>query len=153
MVPTIISNAHGHKLSGHWATERTLHRVSQSYYWSTMSHDITHFIDNCGPCQHARRPPKNAELTPWPATTKPNERVHIDLFGPLRGDPNFKYVAVITDAFTKWTEVLPIPDKEATTIAKAVFEEWICRRGVMLQIISEGGKNSQTIYLTSCANS
>jgi hypothetical protein len=52
--------------------------------------------------------------------------VHIDLFGALKGDPNFKYVAVITCAFTKWTEVIPITDKEAPTVAKAVFEEWIC---------------------------
>ena len=140
MVPTILANAHGHKLSGHWAAERTLQRIGASYYWSTMSRDVTEFIRNCGPCQHANRPPKNAALTPWPATSKPNERVHIDLFGPLRGDPIYKYVAVITDAFSKWTEVVPLPDKEATTVAKAVFEEWMCRRGLMIQIISDGGK-------------
>ena len=105
-----------------------------------MSRDVTKFISRCGPCQRARRPPPNASLTPWQPTTKPNERVHIDLFGALKGDPNFKYVAVITCAFTKWTEVIPITDKEAPTVAKAVLEEWICRRGVMQQLVSDGGK-------------
>ena len=62
------------------------------------------------------------------------------MFGPLKGDPTYRYVAVITCAFTKWTEVLPLINKEAPTIAKAVFEEWICRRGVMHQLISDGGK-------------
>lgn len=140
MINTIIRNAHGTPMSGHWAVPRTIARISESYFWPTMSRDVTSFIQHCGPCQRAQRPPKNAELTPWPATSKPNERVHIDLFGPLKGDPNFKYVAVITCAFSKWTEVLPLTNKEAPTVAKAVFEEWICRRGVMLQLISDGGK-------------
>ena len=140
MVPTIITNAHGKPMSGHWGVERTIHRISTSYFWTTMSRDVTKFISRCGPCQRARRPPPNASLTPWQPATKPHERVHIDLFGALKGDPNFKYVAVITCAFTKWTEVIPITDKEAPTVAKAVFEEWICRRGVMQQLVSDGGK-------------
>ena len=140
MIQTIIQNAHGNPLSGHWAISRTVARISESYFWPTMSKDVTWFIKNCGPCQKAQRPPKNAELTPWPATSQPNERIHIDLFGPLQGDPNYKYVCVITCAFTKWTEVLPLPNKEAPTVAKAVFEEWICRKGVFQQLISDGGK-------------
>ncbi len=139
MVPTIISNAHGKPLAGHWGIERTIHHIRSSYFWPTMSRDVTNFILYCGPCQRAQRPPKNAPLTPWQPTTKPNERVHINLFGALKVDPNFKYVAVITCAFTKWTEVIAITDKEAPTVAKAVFEEWICRRGVMRQLVSDGG--------------
>ncbi len=57
----------------------------------------------------------------------PNKRIHIDLYGPLQGDPVYKYVAAMTCAFTKWTEVVPLINKEAPTVAKAVFEEWICR--------------------------
>jgi hypothetical protein len=79
-------------------------------------------------------------LTPWQQAVQPNERVHIDLYGPLQGDPIYKYVAVMSCAFTKWVEVVPIPNKEAMTVAKAVFEEWICRRGVMQLLVSDGGK-------------
>ena len=102
MINTVMQNAHGTPMSGHWAAPRTIARVSESYFWPTLSRDVTFFIKNCGPCQRAQRPPPNAELTPWPATSKPNERVHIDLFGPLKGNPDYKYVAVITCAFSKW---------------------------------------------------
>ena len=68
------------------------------------------------------------------------ERVHVDLFGPLRGDNTYKYVAVITCAFSKWTEVIAIENKEAPTVAKAIFEEWICRKGVMKMLVSDNGK-------------
>ena len=140
MINDIMSAAHGTPLSGHWALERSTQRIGSAYFWPTMCKDIDIFINNCNKCQRAQRPPKNAELVPWPQASKPNERIHIDLYGALRGDPTYKYVAVITCAFTKWTEVIPLTDKEAPTVAKAVFEEWICRRGVMNRLISDGGK-------------
>ena len=101
-----------------------------------MEEHITH----CAPCQRAQRKPKPANLTPWPQTICPNERVHVDLYGPLRGDHNYKYVAVITCAFSRWTEVVAIQNKEAPTVAKAIFEEWICRKGVMKLLVSDNGK-------------
>ena len=140
MQKKVISNAHGTPLTGHWGVERTVHRIEQNYFWPTMTQDVSKYIARCEKCQKAARPPPPAELTPWSQCSQPNERVHIDLYGPLQGDPNYKYVAVLTCAFTKWVEVIPICNKEAITVAKAVFEEWICRRGVMKLLISDGGK-------------
>ena len=140
MIPTIMKNAHGTALSGHWSEHITISKISESYFWPTLAKDVTHFIKFCDSCQRAQIPPHKGKLTPWPPTNEPNERVHVDLFGPLRGDPTFKYVAVITCAFTKWTEVVPIINKEAPTVAKAIFEEWICRRGIMRNLVSDGGK-------------
>ena len=140
MVCQIIKMAHGHPLAGHWGVERTLARIQTSYFWPSMTANVATFIQHCDKCQRSKRLPKQAELSPWQATSRPNERVHVDLFGPLRGDNTYKYVAVITCAFTKWTEVIPIINKEATTVAKAIFEEWICRKGVMKQLVSDGGK-------------
>lgn len=36
----------------------------------------------------------------------------------------------IVDYFTKWVELVPIPDEKATTIATALFNNWITRTGV-----------------------
>lgn len=140
MVNTIITNAHGKPLTGHWGIERTVERILSSYYWPTLSKDVETHITHCDPCQRAKRPPKSAMLTPWPQALRPNERVHVDLYGPLRGDHDFKYVAVITCAFSRWTEVVAIPNKEAITVAKAIFEEWICRKGVPNLLVSDNGK-------------
>ena len=51
-----------------------------------------------------------------------------------------KYIMVITDAFSKYTKLVPIHNKEATTIARAFFEKWICRFGVPAVIVSDRGK-------------
>ena len=66
----------------------------------------------------------------------------MDLFGPLqtRSASGNKLILVITDAFTKYTELVPLLNKEAATVARAFFERWICRFGVPTVIISDRGK-------------
>jgi len=71
----------------------------------------------------------------------PNQRVHMDLFGPLKtSGSGKKYIMCITDAFSKYVELVAIPDKTATTVASALFSRWLCRHGLPLEIVSDGGK-------------
>ena len=46
----------------------------------------------------------------------------------------------MTDAFTKYAEVVAIPDKTALTVSNEIFIHWICRFGTPIQIHSDGGK-------------
>ncbi len=48
-------------------------------------------------------------LSPLPQCTEPNQRIHADLFGPLKttsGDK--KFILCLTDAFTKYVELVTI---------------------------------------------
>ena len=87
---------------------------------------------------------------------EPNERVHIDLFGPLKtkSPSGNSMIMVITDGFTKYTELVAIPNKSAETCARALFERWICRFGVPAVLVSDRGReflndtvNQMTEYL------
>ncbi len=51
-----------------------------------------------------------------------------------------KYILCITDAFTKYALVTPMENKEAETVAKAIFNEWFCKFGILAQIHTDGGK-------------
>jgi transposase InsO family protein len=70
-----------------------------------------------------------------------NQRLHIDLIGPLKttssGD---KYVMVMMDGFTKFCEVAAIPHKSATEVARTLFERWIVRYSATESILSDQGK-------------
>ena len=58
----------------------------------------------------------------------PNQRIHMDLLGPCKIlDAGYKYVLTMTNAFTKYAKIAAIPNKEAVTVADAVFAKWICR--------------------------
>ena len=137
----IISDAHGQELSGHFGLLKTKEQILNSYFWPNMEADISNHLRSCQKCQKIL-PNRNAPqlLTPLPLPTEPNQRVHADLFGPLKcEDGSKKYVLCMTDAFSKLVELVVIPNKEAGTVACAILNRWICRYGVPLEIVTDMG--------------
>uniref|UniRef100_A0A8C6MBU6 Integrase catalytic domain-containing protein n=1 Tax=Nothobranchius furzeri TaxID=105023 RepID=A0A8C6MBU6_NOTFU len=69
---------------------------------------------------------------------RPFKRVAVDLLGllPETGKGN-KYIMVVGDYFSKWTEAFPLPSQEARNIAKVLTEEWVCRYGVPRSLRSD----------------
>ena len=57
----------------------------------------------------------------------------------LDDDSGNKLILVITDAFTRYTDLVPLLNKEASTVARAFFDRWICRFSVPTVIISDRG--------------
>jgi hypothetical protein len=51
-----------------------------------------------------------------------------------------KYILCIMDTFTKYAMVTSVENKEAETVAKAIFSEWFCKFGIPSQIHTDGGK-------------
>jgi transposase InsO family protein len=49
-------------------------------------------------------------------------------------------VLCMTDAFTKYVELVALADKEAETTCEAIFNKWICKYGTPLEIVSDNGK-------------
>ena len=143
LVDEVLKEAHGHLLTGHDGEGKTKDRILQSYWWPKMDKDITDHIQKCHRCQ-ARRTDHKAPpqlLSPLPQCTEPSQRIHCDLFGPLKISGNAKkYILCMTDAFTKYVELVALPDKEALTVTSAVFNRWICRYGLPLEIVTDQGK-------------
>jgi hypothetical protein len=79
----------------------------------------------------------------------------MEFLGPIKPEsPNGnKHVLVMTDAFSKWTEVIALPDQ---TAEKLVEPRWIKsfsimgHRKLLLQI---EGQISRPFYSTTCARS
>ena len=79
-------------------------------------------------------------LQPLKIPEKFNERVHADLMGPLSSITSNKYILVMSDAFTKWIELIPLPNKSAEEVSRAVYENWICRNSLMDILITDNWK-------------
>ncbi len=137
-----IDNAHGTLLTGHGGIDKTVARIRQLYYWPSLIVDVKQRLKECLRCQKALRSAPMAEnLHPLPLCSAPNQRIHCDLFGPLKTVDNSKaHVLCITDAYTKYSELCVVHNKEAQTIASAIISNWICRFGIPDQIFSDGGK-------------
>jgi transposase InsO family protein len=138
----ITEAAHNTWHGGHGGVHRTVNRICQSYYWPGMHKYVQDYISTCPRCQEKdNKKPPASPLRSLPICEGPNERVHVDLFGPMKSTSpaGNKYVCVMTDAYTKIVELAPIPDKSAETVAKCIFEKWICRYAVMIQLVTDNG--------------
>lgn len=73
------------------------------------------------------------------------ERVALDIMGPLplSGEGN-RYLLVIEDYFTKWTEAVTLPDQEAITVASALIKSVITKFGVPRELHSDQGSNFES---------
>ncbi len=140
---TITNAAHSTWHGGHGGLHRTLNRIQQAYYWPGISTFVADFIKKCPRCQtRTDKKPPPFPLHSLPICDGANERIHIDLFGPLKhvSPHGNKFICVMTDAFTKTVELAALPDKSAQTVATAIFEKWICRYSVPIQIVTDNGK-------------
>ena len=141
-VQAVLANSHGSTLTGHFKLARTLERCLQEYFWCSMAGDADKFIKQCRVCQFTgdkKAIKARSVLTPWPQAQRTNERVHIDLCGPLLSATPNKYICVMTDAFSKWVELAAIPDKKAETVAEVIFKVWICTFSCPRLIVTDGG--------------
>jgi len=120
-----------------------LDKIRQTFYWPDMTADVERYCSQCHSCG-ARKPskPKRSPLGFQPVVA-PLERVALDILGPLpRSEQGNKYVLVICDLFTHWTEAIAIPDQLSETVVKAFVNEYVSRFGVPLQIHTDRGTNS-----------
>jgi hypothetical protein len=93
----------------------------------------------CQQCKSSKA--KQPPLASLPILDQPNVRIHADIFGPMmNAEHKNAYVLCITDAFTKYAVVTKIEHKEAETVARAIFENWFCKFGILEQIHTYGGK-------------
>jgi hypothetical protein len=133
----IIQAAHLTREAGHRGIHRTTERVQLSYWWP----DEDNFIKKCECCQTSKTPmPAKAPLQSLPIFSEPNERIHIDLFTDVQQRSGAKHICVMTEAFSKYTEMVCIESKFADVVAKAFFERWICRFLVPKLFLSDQGR-------------
>lgn len=64
---------------GHIGRDRTLHLISQSYYWPSIRRDVERFVERCTTCQTSKGHATNAGLyLPLPIPTQPWSEISMD---------------------------------------------------------------------------
>jgi transposase InsO family protein len=85
-------------------------------------------------------------------TGRPMERIATDI-GELPETINGnRYILVVSDYYTKWTESYPMPNMEARTVAKIIVEEFIARFGVPYSIHSDQGRQFESLLFQAMCN-
>ena len=139
----VFSELHDSKLAGHMGVRRTLERLRLRCYWPRMHVQVERWCKMCRVCAARKNPPRSPRAPLQVCNVgAPMERVEMNIPGPLpvsnRGN---KYILVVGDYFSKWTEGYAIPNQEAATVAIVFVEEFVCRYGVPLQVHTDEGRN------------
>ena len=141
---TVLEAAHAHKLAGHVGRDKTFASIKTKYWWPTLYADVDNFVKTCEVCQKAKDPwdfNKKRPLHPLQPPEAPNDRVHVDLFGPLPESAcKNKWILTITCAFSRFVRVVPLPNKETRTVAEAILRHWIAVFGPMKKLVHDQGR-------------
>lgn len=132
---------------GHCGTRRMYAKLRLKYFWHNMTKDIADFVRKCGRCQTNKTKAGNREnLTHTPTPQFAFDIIIVDTIGPfITSNRGNKYAVTLICDLSKYIVTIPVPDKEAITIAKAIFEHFILSYGPMQQLLSDRG----TEYINS----
>lgn len=103
-----------HDEFGHFALDKTLKKISESYY-------VTTYINSCIPCLYhkKKRGRKEGFLHPIDKVPIPFHTIHVDHLGPFnRSSGGSKYVLVIIEAFTKFTFLKAVNDIKTAPVIR-----------------------------------
>ncbi|GFW27600.1 retrovirus-related Pol polyprotein from transposon 412 [Trichonephila clavipes] len=133
---------HDLPLAGHLGKRKTYLKLRDTCDFPYMRKNILEYVSTYDRCQKFNY--KNAlpagRFIPI-VSNYPNEIVTLDLLGPYPASrpERYRFVLVITDHFTRWSELIPLRKASAQAIANAFFENYISRYGVPISLISDNG--------------
>ena len=116
--------------------------IASRYYWPKMARDVERWTNSCDSCSK-RKTPRNMRtgLTIGALAKEPWDVVGVDLVGEcLETSAGNKWIITITDHFTRWPIAIAIPNKKASTVAKALYEHLITEHGTPRKILTDQGK-------------
>jgi hypothetical protein len=148
-VKDVLTELQDEPSGGHLGINKTLNKVRQRFYWLQARSHIEKWCRQCDTCAASRRPRSRnrGQMHQYNLGT-PFERIAIDVAGPFaRSDQGNRYLLIAMDYFTKWPEVYPIPNQEASTVAENLVTNFFCRFGVPRELHSDQGHNFEAHVL------
>ena len=140
-----------HDNMGHQGFEKTLQLVQARCWWPGMSKDVEVYCKQCRRCVVSKA--KKVKSTMGTLLAKrPLEVLAIDFTLLEPSTSGIGNALVLTDIFTKYTQVIPTRDQKARTVAKVLVKDWFVRFGVPQRIHSDQGRNFESTLVNElCA--
>ena len=132
---------------------RTLARLADRFYWSGMADDVRDWLSQCVACIKRKSPVGRHHPLGNIPTGHRWDRIAIDILDVCDPTPEgFRYILVIADYFSKWTEAFPMKNKCADMVADILVGNIILRFGMPLVIHSDQGREFENGLMKSlCA--
>ena len=142
----LFDQTHAGPLAAYLGAEKTLAQLKQYYFWPHMRKDIETWYRQCVDCARGRGSPNRPHRKLKKVIVgEPLDVVAIDILSGLPSNPeNYKYILVVTDYLSKWSEAYALKDAEAPTCMRALYNNFFSRFGLPRQLHSDQGKNFES---------
>jgi hypothetical protein len=132
---------HESPLGPHLGIKKTIHKINRYFYAPTLTNFITEKVRTCDVCQKSKQAPNNkVGLLASDYATRPFQNVFCDYIGPLpRTKKGNKWLLVVTDAFSKYSVMLPAKNSTAATTIGLLERGLFAYFGHPLQLVSDRG--------------
>lgn len=143
-VPHILRDNHDPPSAGHPGMSRMYDRLKALYWWKGMRQDIENYVKNCKSCQ-INKPLRQTNRAPMiisSTATRPNEKLYLDLVGPLSEtrDSKYKFILTFQDDLTKYSQAYPMHTCSAQETAQRLVH-YISHMSIPKYIQTDQGTN------------
>ncbi|KAL0181849.1 hypothetical protein M9458_021224 [Cirrhinus mrigala] len=128
--------------TGHPGISRALRLLQNSFWWPSMTKDITTYVKSCQVCAQSKTPKElpSGLLQPLPIPQRPWSHLSIDFVTDLPPSNGFTTILVIIDRFSKSCRLLPLKGLPTSMeTALALFNHVFRVYGLPEDIISDRG--------------
>jgi hypothetical protein len=130
-----------HELCGHFGQARTMHLLATTHWWKGMTRGVKNLVRSCPVCDRVKASfnAHHSTLHPLPIEGL-FYRWGVDLAGPFKATSRGNlYVMICIEHFSKWVEVVPLPNKCAATTAQGFMSAVISRFGAPAEVVHDQG--------------
>ncbi len=149
LVSTIVEALHSAPHAGHPSKDRCLYQARLEYYWPTMRKDIHSYVDKCHTCAVNKgsvgRPVK---ILCYPTPLEPGDTLAIYLLKLPTSGEGHQYLLVAIDHFSRYSILVPLKDKTATTVATAFIDNVFYPFNTPKTLLSDNGTEFNNVILS-----
>lgn len=132
-----------HEQMVHQGVERTATLLRNRFYWPRMYKDIEQHLKECIRCRVNSQPPSHT-LQGHLVASRPLEVLAIDFLKLDVATGGIEYALVMTDVFTKFSQVVATKSREARVVAQVLIDHWFRKFGVPERIHSDQGREFES---------
>ena len=120
-----------HDGQGHQGLGRTLALCRERFYWNTMFQDVSEYVKTCPQCQTAKGDYTDPKTKLGSIiANNPMDLLCIDFTKVDPSKSGKENILVLTDAFSKFSQVFVTPNQKALTVAKILVDKWFYVYGI-----------------------
>uniref|UniRef100_A0A0G4H374 Integrase catalytic domain-containing protein n=1 Tax=Chromera velia CCMP2878 TaxID=1169474 RepID=A0A0G4H374_9ALVE len=135
----ILANHHGHLCTGHGGIRSTLAKVTDKFFWPTVTADVENYVKSCETCQQRKDAFKKEHLMIVSLSIEPLTHIAVDTVGPLPTSEGKRVIISVMDLASRFVVLIAVPNQKATTIARALLDNVFFVSGSPVTLLSDQG--------------